>query len=526
MNLSDILRIPNTDVSDIMCIQRDRCIYMKESAITQLAEENHIKDIDALCKHVLESNGFGEFDADGYKLVRDVNAPWIIAESYMPRIVNDEIVFEFSVWESLFDVIEEAEYAQSHISPEANKTNQKISLFMERVLAHIKKVDYDEPAEIQRRIKDIDAAINKLKSEKASVEKKKEDKDSKDKDKRLYNVSVIVSTLAGLASAALSGGAQHLVGKMVVPKSKLLSKWFGISADQKGTPKEMILKGLGIAATAGTGIATAIFTYQSYNSTLESNIAQLESTKSFLEGEYKKALARKDKNNSKEKAVKESKYGDSIQSIMHEQYDIIDEIYDISEEELLEVGISLEAAESGASNLQEAIKWYSTFLKESRKHPKTKADLIARINVLKECKASMEKALNDAKNGKKSGKMVYALKALLPFNSIIRLAKLQDEFVLTPKIAMPFLNVVFGIIFAAKNFDVKNNIEDGKITLKFNGAKVIKTMSQSKIASFFASKGVNAVVRYNRYEQMLLTQIDRTEDAIEFLEGKLKDWED
>ena len=322
MNLSDILRIPNTDVSDIMCIQRDRCIYMKESAISKLAEENRIKDIDALCKHVLEANGFTEFDTDGYKLVRDVNAPWIVAESYMPRIMDDDVMSEFAIWESLFDMIYEAEYAQSHVSSEANKTNQKISLFMERVLAHMKKVDYDEPAEIQRRIKDIDSAINKLKAEKASVEKKKTDKDSQDKDKRIYNVSVIVSTLAGLASAALTMGAQHLVGKVVIPKSKLLSKWFGISNAEKGSTKEMILRGLGIATSAGSGVLTAIFTYQTYSSTLDSNIAQLESTKSFLENEYKKAVARKDKKKSKEepkeKAVKESKYGDSIQSIMHE----------------------------------------------------------------------------------------------------------------------------------------------------------------------------------------------------------------
>ncbi len=321
MNLSDILRIPNTDVSSIICIQSDKYVYMKESAITQLAEENHIKDIDALCNYIIESSEMKDPMHETYKLVRDSNNPWILAESYVPKIVDDPVLYEFDVVESVQAIFYELEYAQSHVAPEAKVVNQKISLFLERIIAQLHKVDYDEPKEIQRRIKEVESAINKLKAEKSSIDKKNEVTDGdyrskikkEDKDRRIYGVSVLVSTLTGLAASIITSGGIHLGRKVRVKLS-----------DTAKAPKPGDLK----KSIIGTGLVSGlnslnIFSYEAYENTLSSNIALLERTKAFLEKEYDKSLKRAEKketkkeNSVKPKLATES-YGSSIQDIMYE----------------------------------------------------------------------------------------------------------------------------------------------------------------------------------------------------------------
>jgi hypothetical protein len=100
--MSDILRIPNTDVSNILCMEYDNKIYMKESVILDLVESNGISEdgIESLCRFIIESNEFGE-DAE-FKLIRDRNSIGIIDESYSYNPEMDDTIMNlFEIHEIL-----------------------------------------------------------------------------------------------------------------------------------------------------------------------------------------------------------------------------------------------------------------------------------------------------------------------------------------------------------------------------------------------------------------------------------------
>lgn len=155
---------------------------------------------------------------------------------------------------------------------------------------------------------------------------------------------------------------------------------------------------------------------------------------------------------------------------------------------LIESSIVLEAsAEDAAMSLSQANKWYNKVIQKSKTKTESKEEVKERIIVLKSCVKEMEKQKNDVlRNG---GIIKYVLKDIIPFNSLYRLIKRQDAYA---------------------------------------GIGILANMAQSFIvnatkSATIASCPVSMVIRAASYEQMLDSNIKKTNEAIEFLENKLKE---
>lgn len=152
--------------------------------------------------------------------------------------------------------------------------------------------------------------------------------------------------------------------------------------------------------------------------------------------------------------------------------------------------IMMEASpEDNAMSINQAMAWYKKVLKRS-KGAGTKEELKERISVLKACVEDMEKALRTLKReggatyGNKK-QTVYMLKALIPFNSIYRLIRRQDIYAGIGMLVGGLTNVLLpGLGMAA-----------------------------------------NVTVRMTQYRNMIQDNIDKTKDAIEYLERQLKNQE-
>ena len=214
---------------------------------------------------------------------------------------------------------------------------------------------------------------------------------------------------------------------------------------------------------------------------------------------------------------------------------VVDEANEYTIESLDECGIMLErAAEADATNLKKAMKWYNKFVNKSKGKANSKQELKDRINVLKHCKENMEKALRDTRNGKQGGRIKYTLKQLIPFNSIYRLIKHQDVYVGLGVLntAINALSFVVGTVAGGKIGKSAIDAVNGKIDFdKYaNDAintvdKTIKYNNVASVASRVTGVG-GLVLRATQYEKMLETQIKNTSEAIDFLEKKLKEWDD
>lgn len=57
-NISDVIKIHNTDISGIDIFPKGNIVYMNRFDVNKLAEANHISDIDKLCTHILEQHEY------------------------------------------------------------------------------------------------------------------------------------------------------------------------------------------------------------------------------------------------------------------------------------------------------------------------------------------------------------------------------------------------------------------------------------------------------------------------------------
>ena len=160
------------------------------------------------------------------------------------------------------------------------------------------------------------------------------------------------------------------------------------------------------------------------------------------------------------------------------KYDIIavyDECNEFVYESLKDSSITLEASvEDDAMSLKKAQKWYNTFISASKSKAENKQEIKERIDVLKNCVSKMESQLKN-EGVDPMGRIKYALKDFIPFNNIYRLIKRQD-------------------IYAGLS-----------------------------MLSNLIIPGSSPVVRAVVYKKMLENMIVKTNEAIKFLEGKLKE---
>ena len=351
MNLSDIIRIPNSDISDVMCLSDGNTVYVRESAVAKVAAENNIQDINGLCSFIIEQNGY---DPEDYRcmIVKDVRSPMMMENSYLVSS-DDPILDIFGFVEAYVDLIPylEAEYVEMKPSEEYTKImNQRIGLFYEKVDAVVRRVDYDEPEEIKRRITKCDDAIKRLKTEYDHVHNREKDKTGDKRDLHQYNAVVIVKAITNLATDLisvkinniLSGVFKNTLAPFIRQTGRQLSvdirkvkgqkaadnyvrlidksaNRIGNAIEHKNTGKVMrgsILRNLNQAINK-------MIPAPDYERALINYIGQIKKTKAFLEKEYAKSVEKQQKKAEK-KQLKSSKNessfstGPSLQEIMHE----------------------------------------------------------------------------------------------------------------------------------------------------------------------------------------------------------------
>lgn len=153
--------------------------------------------------------------------------------------------------------------------------------------------------------------------------------------------------------------------------------------------------------------------------------------------------------------------------------------------------------EDNATTVKKQIKWYKDFVKRSKGKADSKKELEERIKVLKECLKQLKKDYNDPK------KMVmnmfkYGFKAFIPLNGIYRLIKKHDVFAglaLIPRITLSVLAPTSSMSIAGK------------------------------AVTNFTKSGYEYIVRLESHKVMIEKCIDDTEEAIKYLEKKLKEFD-
>lgn len=161
-----------------------------------------------------------------------------------------------------------------------------------------------------------------------------------------------------------------------------------------------------------------------------------------------------------------------------DKYDIVvafDECSFLLEEALEESSqiVYEKSVEDDAVSLSQIMKWYSKFITTSKSKAENKKEIEERIKVLKECVKSMQAALGSGNHGER---IKYSLKSLIPLNWIYRLIKRQDSYA--------------GLGWLAD----------------------------------LLLPGVSLVIRGVSWESMIGENIKKTEEAIAYLEGKLKEF--
>lgn len=225
---------------------------------------------------------------------------------------------------------------------------------------------------------------------------------------------------------------------------------------------------------------------------------------------------------------------------------VLDEANVFTVESLDEAGIMTErAAEADSMSLKQAMKWYTKFVRRSRSMGKdaSKAQLQERITVLKDCVQKMEAAKRAAMNGKKSDRIKYALKSLIPFNNIFRLIKKQDVYAGIGVLQTAITTGLNLLIFKDSIPRPSNHLEDyeddwGEFEddddwdefdddVNHEMAKLpTKKQYKQSAGVIGANLASGVVMRYTAYIKMLDQQIKRTNEAIEFLEKMAKESEE
>lgn len=328
MTISDAIRIPNSDISSIVCISTGNTVYMRESSINAIAKENRIQSKDDLAKSILEAYGYNP-EHYNYMLLKDMKSGVINEHTYIEPIGDESIREAFELVEAFGDLLAiekamdvpltEAEYVEMKPNQDLCKiANQKIGLFYEKIDAAIRNVNYNEPKEIKRRIKKCEDAIARLEQEIKYVQSVEKNKNGDRRDVHQINCVTLVRVIKNLATTIIKTVVGNYLDTMDIPE--FLKQVFDIK--HRNTVNKSAKAGLDAFIDI---IENIQFGPKDYEAQLNRYISQISKTKMFLERELKKAEEKRtqksSKNESKEHQVKESvvRYNSSsIQSIMHE----------------------------------------------------------------------------------------------------------------------------------------------------------------------------------------------------------------
>lgn len=196
-------------------------------------------------------------------------------------------------------------------------------------------------------------------------------------------------------------------------------------------------------------------------------------------------------------------------------YDYCDDYF---VEALSETNILVEiAAEDDAVNLKQIMKWYDRVVYCSKTKIESKEDIQDRIKVLEKCVKNMKKCRYTGE-----GRVKYALKALIPFNDIWRLIRRRDAYA-----------GIAGISRTGISFIVSSAIN--KAGVKKAGEELFKTGLKGAVGALKGAAVKNVIAgtiisagelafRAATYNKMLDKKIKETEEAIDFLKKKLKEY--
>lgn len=293
--IKDVIRVMNTDTSHIVCMEDKHTVYMKESSILNLAEENQISNVDFLCKFIMESRLSEDLDSymEGmhhYELIRDKMIPGIVAESYYPEMGEDYVSAKFDLLESFsaldecdLDAVDEADFGMDKntmgidfFGIPIGKIREMINMLMIKLLGFFRADRYSDARQIKDRIALCKNAIREADNELKRVQ-------GSDPSK-MYSAQVIMKSLLSLGLQ----GAMATIGTAV---GGLLGAAFSA-----GKIKRII--------TILAGSAFALYNANHYEAYINNYKKQLNKTLDYLEIQLQKTQDKKQELRNRDKERK------------------------------------------------------------------------------------------------------------------------------------------------------------------------------------------------------------------------------
>lgn len=172
-------------------------------------------------------------------------------------------------------------------------------------------------------------------------------------------------------------------------------------------------------------------------------------------------------------------------------------------------------------NLKEAMSWYNNFVRASKSKIDTKEELEERIDILNKCIKNMKRAKVTGK-----GKWNYAFNAIIPYNDICHFIENKEAYINMENLS---INNISNNIQVASDEIVESlkpeNIKDtlGSNEFKYKATKVAVKTASTVAGGPFGSV-MNVVYRATTYNKMLDKSIEETEEAVDYLKNKLKEY--
>lgn len=279
--IKDIIRVANTNTDSIICMREGNTLYMKESSILSLAEENHISNIDFLCKYIVENRLeseypglFTEGQEHKYKLIRDKNIPGIVAESYVPEIGDDLISIKFDLIECLISTvgtevpidevgIEKNKMGDSFLGIPIGKIREILNIVFIKMLGFFRADKYSDTRQLNERIRLCKNSLKIVEEELVKVDKNDPSK--------MYTAQAVTKMMVDLGLKAVLG----TIVKSLVPG--------GIIASMIQTAMNQSL------FTALIKNSIEVFTAAQYKRSLQTYKKNLEKTLDYLDVQLKKS---------------------------------------------------------------------------------------------------------------------------------------------------------------------------------------------------------------------------------------------
>ena len=161
-------------------------------------------------------------------------------------------------------------------------------------------------------------------------------------------------------------------------------------------------------------------------------------------------------------------------------------------------------------NLKEAMSWYNNFVRASKSKIYAKEELEERINILNKC----------------IKKWNYAFNAIIPYNDICHFIENKEAYINMENLSID--NISNNIQVASDEIVESLKPENIKDTLGSNEfrdkASKVAVKTTAMIAGGPFGTAMNVVYRATTYNKMLDKSIEETEEAVDYLKNKLKEY--